>query len=104
MLGNPPGGALCAETPKGTKALSLHKRPRNQKTNNNKPKHNMAEQVLRDRNGNKIGSIETQSSGVQIARDRSGNKVGEYDPRSNVTRDRNGNKIGEGNQLAALIH
>ncbi len=64
----------------------------------------MAEQVLRDRIGNKIGSIETQSSGVQIARDRIGNKVGEYDPRSNVTRDRIGNKIGEGNQLAALIH
>jgi hypothetical protein len=64
----------------------------------------MADEILTDRSGNKIGSIVTQSDGVQIARDRSGNKVGEYDPHSNVTRDRSGNKIGGGNQLAALIH
>ncbi len=64
----------------------------------------MAEQILRDRTGSKIGSIETQSNGVQIARDRTGSKVGEYDPRSNVTRDRTGSKFGDGNQLAALIH
>jgi hypothetical protein len=64
----------------------------------------MADEVLTDRSGNKIGSIVTQSGGVQIARDRSGNKVGEYDPHSNETRDRSGNKIGSGNQLAALIH
>jgi hypothetical protein len=64
----------------------------------------MADEILTDRSGNKIGSIVTQSDGIQIARDRSGNKVGEYDPHSNITRDRSGNKIGGGNQLAALIH
>jgi len=63
----------------------------------------MAEQVLKDRSGNRIGSIETQSNGVQIAKDSSGNRVGEYDPRTNVTKDRSGNRIGDGNQLAALI-
>lgn len=64
----------------------------------------MADEILTDRSGNKIGRIVTQSNGIQIARDRSGNKLGEYDPHSNVTRDRSGNKIGGGNQLAALIH
>lgn len=63
----------------------------------------MNQQVLRDRSGNRIGTIDTESDGRMIARDKNGNRVGEYDPRSNVTRDRNGNRFGEGNLLASLI-
>jgi hypothetical protein len=63
----------------------------------------MAEHVLRDRNGNRIGAIETDSSGKQVGRDKNGNRVGEYDPKSDVTRDKNGNRIGTGNLLSSLI-
>lgn len=63
----------------------------------------MAAQVLKDRSGNKIGSIEVRSDGIEIGRDRSGNKKGEYDPKRNITKDKNGNKVGEGNLLSTLI-
>lgn len=63
----------------------------------------MSQQVLKDRNGNKIGSIEIRSDGRQIGRDKNGNKRGEYDPKRDVTKDRNGNKVGSGNLLAVLI-
>ena len=63
----------------------------------------MADQILKDRNGNKIGSIEIRSDGTHVGKDKNGNKRGEYDPKRNVTKDRNGNKVGEGNLLAALI-
>ncbi len=63
----------------------------------------MADQVLKDRNGNKIGSIEVRSDGKQIGKDKNGNKRGEYDPKNNVTKDKNGNKVGEGNLLSTLI-
>ena len=63
--------------------------------------------ILRDRLGNKIGSIEIRPDGIQVGRDRLGDKVGdkvgEYDPKGDVTRDRLGNKFGGGNLLAALI-
>jgi hypothetical protein len=63
----------------------------------------MDTQVLKDRDGNKIGSIEIRSDGTQVGKDRNGNKRGEYDPKRNVTKDRNGNKVGEGNFLPVLI-
>lgn len=63
----------------------------------------MTEQVLKDRNGNKIGSIEVRSDGTQIGKDKNGNKKGEYDPKRNITKDKNGNKVGEGNFLSTLI-
>jgi hypothetical protein len=63
----------------------------------------MAEQTLKDRNGNKVGSIETRPDGTQIGKDRSGNKRGEYNPRANTTRDKNGNVFGQGNLLSTLI-
>lgn len=63
----------------------------------------MSEQVLRDRNGNRLGSIVTNSDGTQTARDRNGNKLGVYEIKNNITRDLNGNRIGEGNFLSSLI-
>ena len=63
----------------------------------------MAEQILKDRNGNKIGSIEVRSDGTQIGKDKFGNRKGEYDPKRNITKDKFGNKVGEGNLLSVLI-
>jgi hypothetical protein len=63
----------------------------------------MAEVALKNRNGNKIGAIETRPDGTQIAKDKNGNKRGEYSPKTNTTKDKNGNIFGKGNLLAALI-
>jgi len=63
----------------------------------------MAEQVLKDRNGNKIGAIEARSDGTQIGKDKNGNRRGEYNPKTNTTKDKNGNVLGKGNLLFALI-
>ena len=63
----------------------------------------MATQILTDKNGNRIGEIETDSSGRQTALDVNGNRVGEYDPIYNTTYDKNHQRIGEGNQLSSLI-
>lgn len=57
-------------------------------------------QVLRDKNGRKIGEIQDQGSG-QIIRDANGRRLGEYDGK--VTRDASGRKIGEGNLLTTLL-
>ena len=63
----------------------------------------MAEQILRDSRGSRIGTIETRPDGTQVARDARGTRVGEYDPKHNVTRDSRGTRVGEGNFLASLI-
>lgn len=63
----------------------------------------MATQILRDKNRNQIGEIETDGNGVQIARDVNRNIVGTYDPRFNTTYDRNRQRIGDGNLLASLV-
>ena len=57
-------------------------------------------QVLRDKNGRKIGEIHNQGS-RQIIRDANGRKLGEYDGK--VIRDASGRKIGEGNLLTTLL-
>ena len=62
----------------------------------------MSSQVLRDRNGNKIGEIKEEGS-VLVIRDKNGNKKGSYDPKTNTTRDKNGNKVGTGNLLTTLL-
>jgi len=59
-------------------------------------------QVLKDKNGNKIGEIREQSGRLIIV-DRNGNRRGEYDPRTNVTKDKNGNRVGQGNLLTTLL-
>ncbi|MCL2660642.1 MAG: hypothetical protein FWD64_09015 [Acidobacteriaceae bacterium] len=63
----------------------------------------MATQDLRDRNGNKIGSIDVDSQGTQVLKDKNGNRLGTYEPRSNTTRDKNGNRVGTGNILTTLL-
>ena len=63
----------------------------------------MSQQILKDLMGNKIGTIETDSSGRMIGKDKMGNRVGEYDPKLNVTKDRMRNRVGVGNLLSSLI-
>lgn len=63
----------------------------------------MADQDLRDRNGNLLGKIKTQSSGKLELRDKNGNLKGTYDPKKNETRDRNGNLVAKGNMLTTLL-
>jgi hypothetical protein len=57
-------------------------------------------QILRDKQGGKIGEIQDQGT-RQIIRDAQGRKLGEYDGR--VTRDAQGRKIGDGNLLTTLL-
>jgi hypothetical protein len=60
------------------------------------------ESVIRDRNGNRIGSI-VDNGHQLVARDKHSNTLGYFDPLKNVTSDRNSNRICEGNALSALI-
>lgn len=64
----------------------------------------MNTQVLRDRNGFRIGEIEETSGGKLILRDKNRFRKGEYDPRSNKTYDKNGHMVGEGNLLTMLLN
>jgi hypothetical protein len=59
--------------------------------------------ILKDKQGNRFGEIETDRDGRQIARDVYGNRLGYYEPRYDATYDKNGNRFGEGNQLSWLI-
>ncbi len=63
----------------------------------------MANQILRDARGAKIGEIQA-SGDKSIIRDARGSKLGEYDPKSNTTRDSRGAVFGTGNLLAALLN
>jgi hypothetical protein len=65
-------------------------------------------EVLRDRQGRVIGSLEHQRlTGKVVARDARGRLVGTYDERSGghsgTTRDAYGRVIGRGNLLPALL-
>ena len=62
----------------------------------------MANQVLRDSRGVKIGEIQ-ESGGNFVIRDARGVKKGDYDLRTNTTRDERGVKIGTGNLLTTLL-
>lgn len=57
-------------------------------------------QILRDKQGRKIGEIQDQGT-KQIIRDERGIKLGEFDGK--VTRDARGIKVGEGNLLTTLL-
>jgi hypothetical protein len=63
----------------------------------------MPQQVLKDRNNNIIGYIETESSGNQTIKDRNNNIKGYYEVRANMTKDRNNKIIGYGNLLVTLL-
>jgi len=62
----------------------------------------MANQILRDKKGIKIGEIQ-ETGGKLIIRDARGIKKGEYDPKSNTTRNEKGIKVGTGNLLTTLL-
>lgn len=62
----------------------------------------MANQVLRDNRGAKIGEIQ-ETGGKLVIRDARGAKKGEYDPKTNTTRDARGAKVGTGNLLTTLL-
>jgi hypothetical protein len=59
-------------------------------------------QILRDRQGNKIGEV-LISDRRCVLRDKFGNKLGDYNANDQFTRDRFGNIIGRGNLLATLL-
>jgi len=62
----------------------------------------MANQVLRNSKGVKIGEIQ-ETGGKLVIRDAHGVKKGEYDPKSNTTRNEKGVKVGTGNLLTTLL-
>jgi hypothetical protein len=62
----------------------------------------MANQVLKDKRGIRIGEI-SERSGKFIIRDAKGIKKGEFDPKTNVTRNAMGQKVGTGNLLTTLL-
>lgn len=62
----------------------------------------MANQVLRDSRGVKLGEIQ-ETGGKLVIRDARGVKKGEYDPKSNTTRNERGQKVGTGNLLTSLL-
>ena len=62
----------------------------------------MANQVLKDSAGRKIGEIRT-SGNNQTIHDAAGRKKGEYRSSSNSTHDSAGRKIGTGNLLTSLL-
>jgi len=62
----------------------------------------MANEILRDRMGGRIGEIEHQNDKL-VLRDAMGHRLGEYSPRDNTTRDATGARIGTGNLLTTLL-
>ena len=62
----------------------------------------MANQVLRDSRGTKIGEIQ-ETGGKLVIRDARGSKKVDYDPKTNTTRDARGTKVGTGNLLTTLL-
>lgn len=59
-------------------------------------------QVLRDKNGRKLGEIRGDQ-GRLLVYDKNGKRKGEYDPKTNTTKDKQGKPIGEGNLLVSLL-
>jgi hypothetical protein len=60
-------------------------------------------QVIRNRQGRKLGEIIRLSNGKLEARDPLGRKLGTYDPKSDQTRDPLDRLLTKGNTLSALI-
>lgn len=63
----------------------------------------MSQEYLRDRLGNKIGKIVTQSDGKLVLYSRLNERLGTYNPRDNITKDRLGRVVGKGNLLTTLL-
>ena len=65
--------------------------------------HTNQPEALRDRAGNVVGSIETQSNGDQILRNAENEVRGYYDAESDVTRDADKHIVAKGNKLRSMI-
>lgn len=66
--------------------------------------HPPMRQIIRDRHGHVLGTIERQSpTGRSVARDARGIIVAIYDERADTTRDAHGVLVGRGNLLAAFL-
>lgn len=63
----------------------------------------MADQLVKDKSGQEMGSIRELEFGILKAYDRLGTELGRYDPSTDKTYDRLGLEIGNGNQLAWII-
>ncbi|HMT54936.1 MAG TPA: hypothetical protein PKD16_18000 [Saprospiraceae bacterium] len=62
----------------------------------------MANQVLKNSKGVKIGEIQ-ETGGKLVIKDAGGVKKGEYDPKTNTTKNYQGVKVGTGNLLTTLL-
>jgi hypothetical protein len=60
-------------------------------------------ELIRDRAGNVVGSIETQENGDQVLRDTANQVRGYYDSVGDFTRDANQSILAKGNKLRSLI-
>lgn len=60
-------------------------------------------QVIKDRLGRTLATIEVQLSGDKIIRDRLGRILGRYEKQSDLTRDRLGRIVARGDALTMLI-
>ena len=63
----------------------------------------MADQYLKDPQGNLLGRIKTQYDGKLELHDRTGSIRGSYNPKTNETRDRFNKLVGRGNILVRLL-
>jgi hypothetical protein len=62
----------------------------------------MQTHILPDRQGAKVGEIEVVGP-EQVLRDRQGRRLGSYDARTDLTRDRQGSIVGRGNLLTRML-
>lgn len=61
-------------------------------------------QIIRDRMGRPIGTIDVQPSGDKILRDPAGRILGRYDKRSDLTKDPHGRTVAKGDALTMLLN
>lgn len=59
-------------------------------------------QILKNKNGHKIGTIKDDGR-IQSIFDKNGHKLGEYKKNQDITYNKNGHKIGKGNLLSTLL-
>ncbi len=59
-------------------------------------------QILRDKNNNRIGIIESLGD-LLVIRDKNNNRLGSYNPKLDVTYDKNQVRVGSGNLLTTLL-
>jgi hypothetical protein len=65
--------------------------------------HTNQPEPIKDKGGNVLGSIETQSNGDQILRNAQGEIRGYYEAEGDHTRDAEKNIVAKGNKLRSMI-